>query len=69
MKRYGMRYSTIRYFQSEAKWLHVHYGTYYADKPLRDVIDELPARTIAHDVIGLAFVASPDYLKKILLDK
>ena len=53
--KYGMKYSTIRYYQKEGQWLHLHTGWPYP-QAMNSVYDvnSKDARTIAYDMIRLA---------------
>jgi hypothetical protein len=59
MNRYGMRHSSIRYFQNEAKWLADHYGREYAINAYHSQFANghlLTSRKYGHLVIALAYL-------------
>src|SRR5436190_3612272 len=68
MKKYGVSYSTIRYFQTQARNL-VHYNGIRVVGYLRQsgsALQRASARQIAHDAIGAAFVHTATELRNLL---
>lgn len=66
--RYGMRHSTIRYWQSLAADAHLMRGPSEfraAVRRLADAIETAPARRIAHTAIMLAHVGHFDLARVI----
>lgn len=63
--RYGIRYSTIRYFQAQALSLYRTNGV-YAGRGTLEARKEMSAQMIGHAIIELATVASPEHLKAVL---
>lgn len=62
--KYGMKYRTIRYFQNQAAMLVRLNGVYM--RPDTTHLATLPAREIAHRIIGAAFVHTPDDIRAML---
>lgn len=58
MTKYGMKFSTIRYFQKQAHDLHLYNGLLVAGSLTTSLgtIANVPARHLAYDAIAAAYV-------------
>lgn len=67
-RKYGMQASTIAYFQNEAISSYRMAGIYTGRGTLEStrMIKHADGRMLAHAVIGLAAVASPEHLRAVL---
>jgi len=64
--RYGMKVSTVRYWQGQAEFLYRANGVYMGRQALETrPIAVMPARDIAHAAIALAFVASVEHVRAV----
>jgi hypothetical protein len=66
MKRYGMSYARIRFYQREAINLHRTNGVHVGRYSLIHMVDRLNAQALAYAAIGYAAVATPEQLRRIL---
>ena len=69
MLKYGMKYSTIKYYQDEAFRLQQMVGSDWAYSILKTVSRDIQGesnRQIAHDMIRIARVVSPSTIKMYL---
>ena len=66
-KKYGMKFATIRYFQTQATDLHLMTGRRI--RPYVKSFDTMSARDIAHNVIGAAAVHTQEEMILFLTDK
>ena len=67
--RYGMKYSTIRYWQNQAHMLSYYNGIYLGKHVIGPQAADTPdnkLRDLAHLVIAFAFVSSPDHVRQLL---
>jgi hypothetical protein len=66
--KYGMPFHTIKYWQERALTLYRTNGIYAGRSTFESKrsLQDYPARTIGHDIISLAAVASPEHLKAVL---
>lgn len=70
MLKYGMVYSTIKYYQNEAKSLWFHNGIKYHGFLTSDCpINQIESRRIGHDAIAAAAVRTPEEMRKLLSGK
>lgn len=68
MKRYGMDFSTIRFWQNCAKDLRQFNGIWavgYLECAL-DALQRVDARQLGHDAIAAAFVHTPEQMRRLL---
>lgn len=67
--RYGMRWTTIRYWQRVAHDLHLYNGILFVGCLRAKNFDMLGSRQIGHDIIAAAFVRrTPEGIRAMLLD-
>ncbi len=68
MFKYGMKFSSIRYYQAQAMSLYRTNGI-YAGRQFVEASrhDQMTARELGHAIIQFAFVASPEHLKASLM--
>lgn len=64
--RYGMAHHTIVYFQHAAITLYRYNGIYGERGRIETHWRSMTARDLAHAVIGLAAVASPEQVRAVL---
>jgi hypothetical protein len=69
MNRYGMKHSTITYWQKQARTLMLHNSITAGLGTLRNVNDGMAAREIGHAAIQAAATMRADKLRAVLADR
>jgi hypothetical protein len=64
--KYGVRFSTIRYFQSRADDARLMYGVRLVGCLSDPVMGSYNPRMIGHDAIAAAYVRTPDQMRRLL---